>query len=314
MKYALCVFAAFSCASVHAAAWQPANGRQQVPIWPGAIPAAKPAPGPEDMTLRDEKLIAGKPWLQVANVMRPTMTIYPPKGANTGAAIVVFPGGGYRVLAIDLEGTEICDWATSAGMTCVLLKYRVPGSGPHWDPVRNARVIPKVHTALQDAQRTLGLVRHHAAEWKIDPNKIGVIGFSAGGHLVAAISTHPKRIYAPVDKADEESCRPDFAVALYPGHMSANYREDLSRLNPTIRFTSKAPPTFLLHAQDDPVDPVEFSLLYYAGLKKENVPVEMHLFAQGGHAFGLRPTKAPITKWPALVETWLGTIGMITAK
>lgn len=309
------MIAAFACASAHAAAWQPANGLHQIPIWPGAIPDAKPAPGPEDQTtLRQEKLIAGKPWLQVANVTRPTMTIYPPKGTNTGAAIVVFPGGGYRVLAIDLEGTEICDWATSAGMTCILLKYRVPGSGPHWDSVRNARVIPKVHTALQDAQRTLGLVRHHAAEWKIDPNKIGVIGFSAGGHLVAAISTHPKRIYAPVDKADEESCRPDFAVALYPGHMSANYREDLSHLNPTIRFTSKTPPTFLLHAQDDPVDPVEFSLLYYAGLKKENVPVEMHLFAQGGHAFGLRPTKAPITKWPALVETWLGTIGMIPAK
>jgi acetyl esterase/lipase len=308
------MLAVLACANVSAAAWQPAGGPQQLPIWPDAIPNAKPAAGPENTTLRDDRPVAGRPWLQVENVTRPTMTVYAPKGANSGAAVVVFPGGGYRVLAIDLEGTEVCDWLTSAGVTCVLLKYRVPGSGPYWDPVGNKRVIPKVLTALQDAQRTIGLLRHHAAEWKIDPNKIGVIGFSAGGHLVAAVSTHDKRIYAPVDKADEESCRPDFAVALYPGHLSVNYAADLSRLNPTIKVTSHTPPTFLLHAQDDPVDPVEFSLLYYAALKKAKVPVEIHLFAQGGHAFGLRPTRFPITKWPALVETWLGTIGMIPEK
>lgn len=225
----------------------------------------------------------------------------------------MFPGGGYRGLAIDLEGTEVCDWLTSIGVTCVLLKYRVPGSGPHWDPVRNRRVIPKVHTALQDAQRAMGLLRQRADEWQIDPHRIGVLGFSAGGHLVAALGTNERRIYAPVDAADRESCRPDFAVALYPGHMSANYRADLSRINPTIRITGRTPPTFLLHAQDDPVDPVEFSLLYYAALKKAGVPAELHLFATGGHAFGLRPTQFPITRWPALVETWLGSLGMIPA-
>jgi acetyl esterase/lipase len=309
------MIAAFACSSGHAAPWQPANGLQQLPLWPGAVPAAIPSTGPEDaMTLRDDHLVAGKPWLQVANVTRPTMTVYPPTGTNTGAAVIVFPGGGYRVLAMDLEGTEVCDWLTSKGITCVLLKYRVPGSGPHWDSARNMRVIPKILAGLQDAQRAMGLVRHNAAAWNIDPHKIGVLGFSAGGHLVAAISTHQQRIYAPVDLADQESCRPDFAVALYPGHMSANYRQDLSRLNPTIRVTDRTPPTFLVHAQDDPIDPVEFSLLYYAALKKENVPVELHLFAQGGHAFGLRPTRLPITRWPLLVETWLGTIGMIAAK
>lgn len=280
LKHILCVIAAFACTSVHAAAWQPANGNKQLPIWPGAIPDAKPATGPEDeTTLRKEKLIGGRPWLGVANVTRPTMTIYSPKGRNSGAAVIVFPGGGYRVLAIDLEGTEVCDWLTSIGVTCVLLKYRVPGSGPYWDTVRNIRVIPKVPTALQDAQRALGLIRHNAADWKIDPNKIGVLGFSAGGHLVASISTHQKRIYAPVDKADEERCRPDFAVSLYPGHMSANEKADLSRINPTIRVSGQTPPTFLVHAQDDPVDPVEFSLLYYAALRTEKIPVEMHLFA-----------------------------------
>lgn len=266
------------------------------------------------MTLREDRPVAGRPWLQVENVTRPTMTVYPPKGRNTGAAVIVFPGGGYRVLAIDLEGTEVCDWLTSIGVTCVLLKYRVPGSGPHWDSQRNTRVIPRVHTALQDAQRTVGLLRHQAGEWNVDPNKIGVLGFSAGGHLVAAVSTHRQRIYAPVDQADAQRCQPDFAITLYPGHMSVNYKADLSRLNPTIRVTRHTPPTFLLHAQDDPVDPVEFSLLYQAALKKANVPVEMHVFAEGGHAFGLRPTRFPITKWPALVETWLGTIGMIPAK
>ncbi|NRR31373.1 alpha/beta hydrolase [Oxalobacteraceae bacterium] len=315
MKYSLPALALFVSVNVCAEAWQPSSGHAQLPIWPGAVPNAQASTGPEEeMRLRDDALVAGKPWLEVANVLRPTMTIYSPTGKNTGAAVVVFPGGGYRILAIDLEGTEVCDWLTSIGVTCVLLKYRVPGSGPHWDPVRNKRVIPKVHTALQDAQRTVGLLRHHAAEWRIDPNKIGVLGFSAGGHLVAAISTHPKRIYKPVDAADNESCRPDFAVSLYPGHMSANYEHDLSRLNPSIVVNSQTPPTLLLHAQDDPVDPVEFSLLYYAALKKAKVPVEMHLFAGGKHAFGLRPTALPITQWPSLLETWLGTIGVVAKE
>ncbi|SHG49266.1 alpha/beta hydrolase [Massilia sp. CF038] len=315
MNYLIGLLAALTLTNASAAAWQPAGGHTQVPIWPGAIPNAKPATGPEDeMTIQESRPVAGRPWIEVNNVTRPTMTVYPPKGSNTGAAVIVFPGGGYWGLAIDLEGTEVCDWLTSTGVTCVLLKYRVPGSGPHWDQNINKRVIPKTHTALQDAQRTLGLLRHHAAQYKIDPHKIGVLGFSAGGHLVAAISTHQKRIYAEVDKADQESCRPDFAVALYPGHMSVNYKEDLSRLNPTLKVTSKTSPTLLIHAQNDPVDPVEFSLLYYAALRKANVPVEMHLFAEGGHAFGLRPTANPITRWPKLVETWLGTLGMIPEK
>lgn len=303
-----------ACMSVQAATWQPAGGQPQWPIWPGAIPDAQPNAEPEGMTLREDRPVAGRPWLEVTNVTRPTMTIYAPKAGNTGTAVVVFPGGGYRVLAMDLEGTEVCDWLTSIGVTCVLLKYRVPGSGPHWDTVRNRRVIPKVHTALQDAQRTIGLLRHRAAEWGIDPHKIGVLGFSAGGHLVAAASTHGTRIYAPVDAADREDCRPDFAVTLYPGHMSINYKADLSKLNPTIRVTSATPPTFLLHAQDDPVDPVEFSLLYHAALMKAQVPAELHVFAQGRHAFGLRPNGLPIAQWPGLVQKWLGTIGMIAPQ
>ncbi len=229
------------------------------------------------------------------------MTVYPPKGTNTGIAMLVFPGGGYQALAIDLEGTEICDWLTSRGITAVLLKYRVPTpiSGPYTES----------RLALEDAQRTLGLVRFHAAQWYINPHKIGVIGFSAGGGMVAAISTHfDRRLYSAVDAADHQSCRPDFAIACYPGHLW-DRRQDL-KLNPHIRVTRSTPPTFLLQAEDDHVDGVEQSLVYYIGLKKAGVPVEMHLYARGGHGFGLRRTKLPISQWPKLVETWLSTIRM----
>ena len=245
--------------------------------------------------------------------------------------MVVFPGGGYQILAIDLEGTEVCDWLTPKGITCVLLKYRVTDVGPY----PKSGPYPESPMALEDAQRTLGLVRFHAAEWHIDPHKIGVLGFSAGGHLAAAVSTHfEKRLYPAVDAADKESCRPDFAVPIYPGHLSLSAAEwDAKRgakkvvirrpehetaadrhfgLNPAIPVPPHTPPTFLLQAEDDHVDNVNDSMAYYIALKKAGVAVEMHLYAHGGHAFGLRRTKFPITAWPQLVETWLGTIGMIS--
>src|SRR3984957_1435868 len=171
--------------------------------------------------------------------------------------------------------------------------------------------VPPRATALQDVQRAMGLVRFHVAEWHIDPHKIGVLGFSAGGHLVAAISTHfGQRLYAAVDAAAKESCRPDFALAIYPGHLSL--ADNSIALNPDIRthITRQTPPTFLLQNEDDHVDRVEDSLSYYAALKKAGVSVEMHLYAPGGHAFGLRRTQFPATEWPLLVERWLKTIGM----
>lgn len=316
--------------------WQPAPQHTQVPLWPGRVPDAEVVKGSAvDATKTRENLIAGKPWLEVGNVVRPTMTVYAPQGKNTGAAVVVFPGGGYQILAIDLEGTEVCDWLTSKGITCVLLKYRVPGttlythaaypkSGPY----------PESPLALEDAQRAVGLVRFHAAALHIDPHKIGVLGFSSGGHLVAALSTQFKqRLYAFVDAADKASCRPDFAVAIYPGHLSlsaakwdavqgakkfalahANQfftHDERLALNPDLHVIPQTPPTFLLQAEDDHMDNVDDSLAYYMALKKAGVAVEMHLYAQGGHAFGLRRTKFPITRWPQLVETWLKTLGMI---
>jgi acetyl esterase/lipase len=289
------------------AGWQPPPGHTQIPIWPGAAPDAQPVDGPEVAgTVVDkeghEKLVGGKPWVYVTKVSRPTMTVYSPQGRNTGAAVVVFPGGGYEVLAIDLEGTEACDWLTSKGITCVLLKYRVPCAivGPYRD----------CRTALEDAQRAVGLLRSQAAQWHIDPQKIGVLGFSAGGHMIAAISTHfEKRLYSAVDAADTESCRPDFAVGLYPGHLAIPATGFV--LNPDIQVTGRTPPTLLVQAQDDPVDPVENSFVYYSALRKAGVPAELHVYVTGRHAFGLRPTEEPITQWPQLMEAWLKAIGMI---
>lgn len=310
LLFALCF--AFACGGLSAqqtAAWQPSPGHTQVPIWPAKPPDSQPGKEPEfALSSGTSFLVAGESATEVDNVTQPTMTVYSPKEKNTGAAFIVFPGGGFYVLAIDLEGSEACDWLTSKGITCVLLKYRVPDSGPHGDAGRQR--YPKAPMALEDAQRTLGLIRFHAAEYHIDPNKIGVLGFSAGGYLVADISTNfAKRAYPPVDEADKVSCRPDFAVTIYPGHLQAS--SNGLGLNPKIHVSRETPPTFLLQAEDDHVDNVNDSLVYYIALKNAGVPAEIHLYAQGGHAFGLRRTKFPITGWPQLVETWLGALGMI---
>jgi acetyl esterase/lipase len=308
----------FACANSQerAGSWQPSPGHVQVPIWPDPVPNAMPNPKPESVGPPE-----GREWWPRANdVSRPTMTVYAPNSHNTGLAVVVFPGGGYQFLAMDLEGTEICDWLTSRGITCILLKYRVPDSGP---TMKNGRTYyPKVQTALQDAQRTLRLVRQHAAEWHVDSHKVGVIGFSAGGHLAAAVSTHfAERTYPWVDVADDQSCRPDFAIVLYPGHLwtpegegSASRDGGTLTLRPDIRVRPDTPPTFLLHAEDDQVDNVKHSLTYYIALQKAGVPTEMHLYSEGGHAFGLRTRQLPVGRWPVLVEQWLHTIGMLSPQ
>lgn len=256
-------------------------------------------------------MVAGKPWLAAANVTRPTITVYAPRKGGTGAAAVVFPGGGFQVLAMDLEGTEVCDWLNGHGITCVLLKYRVPSVPYSWQCACYPDLYTESTSALQDAQRAIGLVRFHAKEWHIDPKKIGVIGFSAGGYLVAETSTRFKRrLYSPVDAADKESIRPDFAIAIYPGRLATN--DD--KLNPNVPVSSDMPPTFLLQAQDDYTDGVNQSLVYYTALRKAGVPAEMHIYADGGHAFGLRRTKFSITEWPQLAEAWLRSINIISPR
>ncbi|HVC08649.1 MAG TPA: alpha/beta hydrolase [Elusimicrobiota bacterium] len=308
-------FALFSALALagpraQAAVWRPSPGHTQLALWPGTPPDAQAVPGPESVKT-GSSLIGGRTVTGVYNVTRPTMTVYPPKGKNTGVAAVVFPGGGFEGLAIDLEGTEVCDWLTAEGITCVLLKYRVPSPPYDWHcKCRPDHGLGMPTLALEDAQRAMGLVRVHAKEWGINPHKIGVIGFSAGGYMAAAISTHFKRrLYAPVDAADKESCRPDFAAGIYPGHLCVG--DDVNKLNPNVPITRQTPPTFLVQAEDDDVDGVRQSLAYFIALKKAGVPVEMHLYARGGHAFGLRRTKLPITRWPQLMMIWLKTIGML---
>jgi acetyl esterase/lipase len=270
-------------------------------LWPAGAPGALTNLGPEhDTSDTSSNLIAGRPLIRLGNVISPTLTVYdPPASKATGAAIVVFPGGGYSILAIDLEGTEVCDWLTSSGITCVLVKYRVP----------QAPNVPRWQAPLQDAQRALGLVRQHAAEWKIDPNRVGVLGFSAGGHLSAALSTnYSERTYTAVDDADKQSCKPDFAVIIYPGYLALadkNYA-----LAPELKIDANTPPTFLLQAEDDPVH-VENALVYFQALSNAKVSSELHVYAKGGHGYGLRPTALPVTGWPSLVEKWLHTIGVL---
>lgn len=298
-----------SSTPVKSSAWRPPSGHLQIPLWPGAAPHPMPLPvtGPEYTTSDPRERIGGRTVIAIHRVSRPTLTVYKPKGKNTGAAVVVYPGGGFWILAMDLEGTEVCDWLTAKGVTCILVKYRVPG----YDKNQRSRTGPyprRSPVALEDAQRAIALTRFHAREWGIDPHKIGVLGFSAGGHLVAATSTLP-RIYKPLDAIDRESVRPNFALALYPGHLWID--KSKFALNPNVPVDSHTPPTFIVHCEDDPVDDVNHSLVYYIALKKAGVPTEMHLFAKGGHAFGLRPTDKAVTDWPRLAERWLRSIGMM---
>ena len=282
-------------------AWPPSPDHITVPLWPHGAPgsAAPPANAPAegDTTTDKDKTVAGKPVIRLGNVLSPTLALYKPaKASGAVPAVVVFPGGGYHILAIDLEGTEVCEWLNESGLACVLVKDRVPDSGPY----------PKSAAALQDAQRALGLARQHAEEWGIDPHRLGVVGFSAGAHLAAALSTHfDKRLYDRIDAADDLSCRPDFAVVVYPGYLALE--EQNMAANPEIKPTSDTPPTFIVQAEDDPVH-VENATTYFLQLKNAKVPAELHIYAGGGHGYGLRRTDLPVTAWPLLVEKWLHTI------
>ncbi|MEW6303540.1 MAG: alpha/beta hydrolase [Verrucomicrobiota bacterium] len=272
-----------------------------IPLWPGAAPGEKGALGEEkDMTKPTDKLISGKPVIRLGNVSQPTITVYPaPKSKHTGAAVVVCPGGGYNILAWDLEGTEICEWLNSIGVTAVLLKYRVPARPG----------LPRYAAPLQDAQRALGIVRRRAKEWNLDPQRIGMLGFSAGAHLTAALSTNfESRTYDAIDAADQVHCRPDFAVLIYPGGFMVKPAND--KLSPELKVSATTPPTFIAQTQDDNAR-VECSLYYYLALKDAKVPSEMHLYPVGGHGYGLRPSEHNISSWPKRAEEWLRASGYL---
>lgn len=290
--------------------WQAPAGFKQTPIWPNGAPDMEGMPkNPERVEIAHTPDAIGSTTSEAAwDVTSPTMTIFPPKGKNIGAAIIVFPGGGFKAVVVTKQGTEICDWIAAKGITCILSKYRVPKSNHHWDPDCDCAVTPKIPRALQDAQRTIKVVRSKATELGIDPRKIGVMGFSAGGYLVAQTSNIFEPTYKPTDTIDEVSSRPDFAIAFYPGHLCRND----SKLDPSIHVTGKTPPTFLLQAWDDPVDEICNSTLYARALDEAGVPTEIHLFAKGGHAFALRKTEYPVVAaWPSLVDSWLKQIGIL---
>jgi acetyl esterase/lipase len=276
-------------------------------------------------TIPDVELIKGTESYKdgmVYDVSKPTITIYKPTYNNTGAAVIVFPGGGYNKVAIELEGSEICEWLAANGITGILLKYRVPASGHHYDKNCHCGKDPIKPLALQDAQRTMSLVRANAKKWDIDPNKIGVMGFSAGGHLVADMSTNYKtKAYEITDEIDNISSKPNFGIVFFPGHMLVHNDKPYG-LNKRLPVDSNTPPTFILQAGNDPVDPIENSLVYYIALQKAKVHAEYHVYAEGGHAFGLNKTalnnpnwhKLPIADWEALVLRWLHTIEMVPKK
>ncbi|MDB6152731.1 MAG: Xylanase [Chthoniobacteraceae bacterium] len=271
------------------------------PLWTGDVPGEKGDIGEEiDTTKPTEGTVAGKRVIRLGNVSKPTVTIYPaPHDKDTGTAVLVCPGGGYNILAMDLEGTEVCEWLNSIGVTGVLLKYRVP-----------ARKGGERYAApLQDVQRALGLVRSRAKEWNITADRIGVLGFSAGGHLAAALSNnYEERSYSPLDEADKVSCRPDFAVLIYPAYLTR--KEEGDAISPELKITAKTPPTFLVQTEDDGVR-VENSLYYYLALKKAKVSAELHVYPVGGHGYGLRATDKAVTKWPVATQEWMRGLGLL---
>jgi acetyl esterase/lipase len=278
-----------------------AEPAQIVELWPGAAPGEKGAIGAEqDQTKPADALVDGRRVIRLGNVSRPTLSVYrPAPERDTGAAVLVCPGGGYHILALDLEGTEVCEWLNSIGVTGVLLKYRVPKRAG----------LEKDTAALQDAQRALGLMRQHAAQWGVDPRRLGVLGFSAGGHLSAALSTRfETRTYPVVDAADSLSCRPDFAVLIYPAYLTGEGAADAQALDRRVR--TNTPPTFLAMAQDDPVR-VENVLHYSLALQQHHVPFALHVFPRGGHGYGLRRTANPVTAWPDRVADWLRSEGWL---
>jgi acetyl esterase/lipase len=274
-----------------------------IPLWPGTPPGTPNVPTGEqehDTTTPTDNLIAGKRVARIGFISKPTLAFYPaPSGKNTGATIVVFPGGAYKIVAYDLEGTEVCDWFNGIGVNCALVKYRVPTAGP----------FPKYTQDLADAQRAVRLVRQHASEWQLDANRVGVLGFSAGGHIVAVLDAHATDdVYPTIDDADKLSARPDFTLLIYPAYLEL---EDTRTVRPEVKPVALTPPSFLIQTEDDPVK-VENARVYYEALKEVKVPAEIHLYANGGHGYGLRPTKLPVTHWPDLAATWLHTLGVTT--
>jgi acetyl esterase/lipase len=279
-----------------AASATPAAEPIVVDVWPGKTPGDVGIEGEETVRIYDSPLLGEKTKL-ITNVTRPTLTIYqPPREKNTGTAMLICPGGGYHNLFWQLEGEEVAAWLNSQGMTGIILKYRCPRRPG------DVKGEPPLGPLL-DAQRALSLVRAKAAGWGIDPGRIGMVGFSAGGHLSLATATSfEKRTYEPIDEVDQTSCRPDFAVACYSGYLKAKNQDAAS---PALHFPAKTPPIFLAHTTDDSISDVENSIFAYLALRRAKIPVELHVFASGEHDFGVRKNGKLPESWTSLCVKWL---------
>lgn len=283
---------------------QAAPGDRPVPtelkLWPGLAPGETAghieALGPErDTTRADGQRIAGRPVIRLGGVTEPTLTFYPAPGDGVKPLVLVCPGGGYHILAWDLEGTEVCEWLNEIGYHAALLKYRVP-----------RRENQPAHLApLQDAQRAMSLIRARATDWQVDSDHIGVLGFSAGGHLAAVLSTgQPERAYKQVDASDEHGFRPQFTLLIYPANLIQRNADPAGQISPLLTVNPSTPPTFLAMTQDDAVG-VEHVLHYAVALQQNRVPLEMHVYPEGGHGYGLRRTELPVTHWHDRATDWL---------
>jgi acetyl esterase/lipase len=281
-----------------------AHGAERPPkvrVWPAQPPGDWPVPGDEhDTTGEDGGKVAGQRVMRITNVAEPTLELFPPAPENnTGAAVLICPGGGHRILAYDLEGTEVADWLASIGVTGIVLKYRVPAPNPdrRWE------------AAVQDAQRAMIVTRANAEQWGIDPERVGILGFSAGGQTAALTALTPARHYDAQDDWDtQHDFRPNFGVLVYPAYLA---NEAKTGLVGEATVNEQSPPLFLAHAFNDPV-PVENSVLLYLAMKRVNRPAELHAYASGGHGFGMRATEEPCSRWPMLCEQWMRHQGWLT--
>lgn len=276
-----------------------------IDLWPaGRIPGppAKVEGEERDLTRESDRLVAGRRIIKLGHVSKPQVHVYYPDAAKAnGGAVAICPGGGFHILAWDLEGTEVAEWLTGLGFLAAVVKYRVP-TGPHGDPC-------EWQGPVMDAQRALSILRSLAGKRDLDPARIGILGFSAGGQTAAlAAVRNGARLYDPIDAVDEAGCRADFALLIYPGGIATNTGE----LKPEFTVNKETPPMFFAHAADDRVTPLSSTALFTA-LKLRDVPAELHVYARGGHGYGLRPTDQPVTHWPVQAEGWLRSMG-ITGK
>jgi acetyl esterase/lipase len=295
------LYTVLSCLILAAAAT--AADPMPLPIWPGGkAPGDAAQLGEEhDTTKPSDALVAGRSVQRIGNVSVPTIAVYPAsKPVGPTPAVVICPGGGHHILAYDLEGTEVAQWLNSIGVTAIVLKYRVPARD------KERRWL----AAVQDAQRAMSLVRTKSKDWNIDPKRIGILGFSAGGETAALTAIFEQRQYDRQDAVDDTAFRPDFAVLVYPGGL---VNKDGSALRDYVRVTKSAPPTFLVHASDDRLT-AEHSVLFYLALKRAGIAADLHVYATGGHGFGLRRTEKPATHWPEPYEKWLRASGFLVDR